>query len=217
MPKQKDRPPLTFRIHDLEVNDVGFDRVMPFSPKLTNPVPTGLVETRGIDRAHGTRKTRPVCRCPATTRSPTPISRRSTASAARLSSIGQVRRTADRDFGKRDDRDARLHPRPRRQAGAAQDEVRGGHRRHQRHDRGSSTCGREDVGTRRSVTTGAITNLDGPGRHDVNLHIAIADGRIEDILALAIDSPKPLLVGDLDAREHVPAAAGQGACAEPGS
>ena len=39
--------PLTFLIHDLRVDDLGFDRVVPFYAKLTNAVPTGLIESRG--------------------------------------------------------------------------------------------------------------------------------------------------------------------------
>jgi hypothetical protein len=45
--------------------------------------------------------------------------------------------------------------------------------------------------------TGAISNLDGPGRHDVDLHVEIEDGRIEDLLALVLDTPKPVMTGDV--------------------
>jgi len=50
------------------------------------------------------------------------------------------------------------------------------------------------------TTRGSITNLDGPGRHDLKLDVTIEAGRIEDILALAIDTPDPMLRGDLSLR-----------------
>jgi len=39
--------PLVFAIRDLELDQLGFDRAVPFHAILMNPVPTGLVDTRG--------------------------------------------------------------------------------------------------------------------------------------------------------------------------
>jgi uncharacterized protein involved in outer membrane biogenesis len=39
--------PLVFLIRDLELDDLGFDRVVPFHARLTNPLPTGLVDAKG--------------------------------------------------------------------------------------------------------------------------------------------------------------------------
>jgi hypothetical protein len=47
------------------------------------------------------------------------------------------------------------------------------------------------------VATGAITNLPGPGNRHVEISSEITTGRIEDMLTLTIDSPEPLLTGDL--------------------
>jgi hypothetical protein len=47
------------------------------------------------------------------------------------------------------------------------------------------------------VVTGAITNLPGPGRHDVQIVADVPSGRLEDLLALAIDAPTPPLTGDV--------------------
>ena len=44
-------------------------------------------------------------------------------------------------------------------------------------------------------TWGTIANLSGPGRHAIDLEFDVKDGRIEDLLALSIDSPQPLLTG----------------------
>jgi hypothetical protein len=56
------------------------------------------------------------------------------------------------------------------------------------------------------TVNGAITNLPGPGRHDVSLNVSIPHGRVEDVLSLAIDSPKPIMTGDisLDAKLSLP-------------
>jgi hypothetical protein len=47
------------------------------------------------------------------------------------------------------------------------------------------------------TVTGAIRNLAGPGNHAVDLQVQVDDGRIEDLLALVIDSQKPVMVGDV--------------------
>ena len=47
------------------------------------------------------------------------------------------------------------------------------------------------------IVSGAITNLEGPGRHEVSLKVEIADGRIENLFALAMDTPKPVMTGDV--------------------
>jgi hypothetical protein len=47
------------------------------------------------------------------------------------------------------------------------------------------------------LVTGAITNLAGPGRHQVDLQVVIDDGRIEDLLALVLNSPQPVMTGDV--------------------
>lgn len=44
--KPGDRP-LVFEIHELIMSDLGFDRVIPFETKLTNPVPRGEVVSKG--------------------------------------------------------------------------------------------------------------------------------------------------------------------------
>ena len=47
------------------------------------------------------------------------------------------------------------------------------------------------------MSSGAITNLEGPGRRDVKLDVRISDGRVEDVLALVIDAPAPVMTGDV--------------------
>ena len=59
------------------------------------------------------------------------------------------------------------------------------------------------------VASGFIDNRDGPGRRAVTIDSEIKDGRIEDILALAVDSPKPMLEGDFSARSAMVLPPGQ--------
>jgi len=56
------------------------------------------------------------------------------------------------------------------------------------------------------VVEGAVLNLEGPGNRALEFGVKIAEGRIEDILALVIDSPRPVMTGDLtlDARMKLP-------------
>ncbi len=58
--------------------------------------------------------------------------------------------------------------------------------------------------------TGRIINVAGPG-HDLAFKAEIKDGRVEDIVRLAIDSPRPILTGDvsLSATVRVPHGTGR--------
>ena len=64
---------------------------------------------------------------------------------------------------------------------------------------GSTRLERVDAKLRNSSfsTWGTIANLSGPGRHAIDLEFDIQAGRIEDLLALSIDSPQPLLTGNV--------------------
>jgi hypothetical protein len=47
IPRRADKEPKRFDIHDLHLRSVGFNRAMPFRATLTNPLPRGLIETTG--------------------------------------------------------------------------------------------------------------------------------------------------------------------------
>jgi AsmA-like protein len=47
MPKDPRKEPKVFAIHDLALESVGFDRTMPFVATLTNPIPKGEIATKG--------------------------------------------------------------------------------------------------------------------------------------------------------------------------
>lgn len=46
--RQPDKPPRVIRIHEVELKDVSFDRPMQYRTALTNPVPEGHLETKGL-------------------------------------------------------------------------------------------------------------------------------------------------------------------------
>ena len=47
VPKDPRKEPKVFSIHDLSLQDVGFNRTMPFDATLTNPIPKGEIVTKG--------------------------------------------------------------------------------------------------------------------------------------------------------------------------
>jgi hypothetical protein len=194
VPRRPDKLPLTFKIHELKLDDLGFDRAFPFYTKLTNPVPTGLVETRGMFGPW--RRDDPA---------ETPIAGEYTLTDADLSTINGIggilqssgkyegRLTKINTVGEAHTKDFSLDlggkPVPLET------------RFHTIVDGtdGSTRLERVDAKLRNTSfsTWGAITNLSGPGRHSIDLDFDIKEGRIEDLLALSIDSPQPLLTGNV--------------------
>jgi hypothetical protein len=194
VPRDDDKPPLTFRIHELRLDDLGFDRAMPFYTKLTNPVPVGLVETRGSFGPW--RRDNP---------GDTPVAGEYTLTDADLSTINGIggilqskgryegRLTQVNTVGEADTKDfsldlggqpVPLHTRFHTIVNGTD---------------GSTRLERVDAQLRHTSfsTWGNITNLAGPGRHAIDLEFDIHKGRIEDLLALSIDAPTPLLTGDV--------------------
>ena len=192
VPRRPDKLPLTFKIHELKLDDLGFDRAIPFYTKLTNPVPAGLVETRGMFGPW--RRDDPA---------ETPIAGEYTLTNADLSTINGIggilqssgkyegRITQVNAVGEADTKDfsldlggkpVPLHTRFHTIVDATD---------------GSTRLERVDAKLRNTSfsTWGDITNLSGPGRHAIDLRFDIKAGRIEDLLALSIDSPQPLLTG----------------------
>lgn len=47
VPKDSRKEPRVFAIHNIDLRDVGFNRAMPFEATLTNPIPTGEIATHG--------------------------------------------------------------------------------------------------------------------------------------------------------------------------
>jgi hypothetical protein len=192
--RDKSKKPLLFKIHDLTVNAVGFNSPMPYKAKLTNPVPTGLVEATGS--VGPWRPEDPTA---------TPLDGEYKFSNADLSTINGIggilqstgtfegELTEIRAIGEAavPDFSLDLGGRPVPLTAKFRTLIDG--------TNGSVKLEHVDAVLQSThiVVTGAIENLEGPGRHDVKLKASITDGRIEDVLMLAIDSPKPVMTGDI--------------------
>jgi AsmA-like C-terminal region len=194
VPRDRTRRPLVFAIHDLSVSDVGFNRAMPFDARLTNPVPRGLVEATGTIgpwlRENGTD---------------TPVAGKYVFSDADLSTIngiggklastgefrGNLTAIAVTGEARVPDFSLDLGGRPAPLSSRFQAVVNG--------TDGTTYLKVVNATLRETAMTvsGAIENLAGPGRHDVKLDVHVPDGRIEDLLSLVLDSPEPIMVGDV--------------------
>lgn len=197
VPRRPDRLPLTFRIHELKLDALGFDRPIPFYTRLTNPVPKGLVESRGTFGPW--RRDDPA---------ETPVAGEYTLTDADLSTINGIGGILQ-SSGKYEGALTQIST-----VGEAQTKdfsLDLGGKPVPLHTRfhtivdatdGSTRLERVDAKLRNSSfsTWGNITNLSGPGRHSIDLEFDINKGRIEDLLALSIDSPAPLLTGDVTVR-----------------
>ena len=197
--REPDKPPLVFDIHELEVQALGFERKMPFRTRLTNPVPHGLVESEGtIGPWSGGGP------------ADLPVEGDYTFSLANLGTIKGIAGTltsrghyhgpitAITVRGETTTPNFNLdlggQPLPLSTTFIA-------------HVDGSDGSTRLELvearlfNTRIRVT-GTVTNVSGPGQ-DIQLAAEVTDGRIEDVLRLAIDDATPLLVGDVTMRTTI--------------
>jgi hypothetical protein len=194
VPRESDDTPLVFAIASLAVDDVGFGLAMPFKAQLTNPVPEGRVDATGR-----------IGPWDADTGSLTPLEGEYTFTHADLSTINGIGGTLESTGAFKGtltaidvkgratvpDFSLDLGGRPQQLTAEFQTVVDG--------TDGSTTLKRVDATMAKTpmIVTGAIRNLPGPGNHAVDLQVQVDDGRIEDLLALVIDAPKPVMVGDV--------------------
>lgn len=186
--------PLVFKIRDLDVRDVGFDRVMPFSTELINPVPEGQVTSTG--RIGPWQKTDPTN---------LPVSGTYTFTLAKLDTIkgiggtlmsegrysGRLNEIAVEGRVETPDFNLDLGGQPVPLIATFKAVVDGSD--------GSTRLDDVDATLFHTAlkVNGMIDNLPGPGGHDIKLNVAVTSGHIEDLLALTMDSKKPLLTGDV--------------------
>jgi hypothetical protein len=186
--------PLTFKIHDLTVRDIGFNRRMPYDARLTNPIPQGLVKAAGTIGPW--LKEAPT---------DTPLDGSYTFVDADLGTIngiggtlqstgtftGQLTSINAKGTSEVPDFSLDLGGKPVHLTATFDTTVDG--------TDGTTVLNRVEAKILNTpmVVTGAITNLEGPGRHQVELHVEIADGRIEDLMVMAIDSPQAPMTGDV--------------------
>ncbi len=200
VPRTADRRPLTFAIHDLDIRGVGFGLPMPFTATLTNPVPRGRVTARG--------ELGPVL---TTGAEDTPVSgeyRFEHADLSTINGLGGTLESTGRFSGSLTaitatgdatvpDFSLDLGGKPVPLTARFEALVNGTNgTTHLTHVTAVL------LGTTMAVT-GAISNLPGPGRHDVDLTVGITDGRIEDLLSLVLDTPAPVMTGDVTAKARL--------------
>ena len=195
LPGKPGDTPLVFTIHELTVDDIGFSNLMKFHAQLTNPVPRGEVETRGS--LGPWRRDDP---------GELPLEGTYTFTSAdldtidgiggRLSSKGsyQGRLTEIHAKGTTETADFSLDlgGKPVPLTTTYEATIDG--------TNGSTRLDRVDAKLRNTPISakGMIRNLPGPDGHDINLTYAIRNGRIEDILSLAMDSPAPMMTGNVN-------------------
>ena len=194
VPRNPERTPLVFAIHELNVRNLGFGRTMPYDARLTNPIPTGLVTSSGSigpwNADDGTR---------------TALSGKYSFTSANLATINGIGGTLDStgDFSGNleaikviglanvPDFSLDLGGRPLPLTSNFTAVVNGT----------DGTTELENVDAVLVTTPmnvrGAIRNLPGPGNRHVELTVNISEGRVEDLLALALNTPKPIMVGDV--------------------
>jgi hypothetical protein len=184
--------PLMFEVHNLELLDAGVDAPMRFIASLTNPVPEGQVYSRGTfgpwNRDDPTL---------------TPMTGAYTLADADLNTInGLAGKTASTGTFKGVLTDIHatgqsdtpnfsidLGGKPVPLSTTFEVTVDG--------TDGTTELNRVEarLGGTTILITGMLTNLPGPKNHDVDLDAEIKDGRLEDVMRLAFDTPKPIATG----------------------
>lgn len=205
--RDPNKKPLVFNIHDLDVHDVGFDRVMPFEVNLTNPVPQGHVSSKGHigpwEKANPSRL---------------PVSGDYKFSAANLDTIrgiggtltsegryaGRLTEISVEGHTETPDFNLDLGGKPVPLTATFKAVVDGSD--------GATRLDSVDAMLLHTAVkvNGMIDNLPGPGGHDIKLNIAVTSGHIEDLLALTMDRAKPLLTGDVTMKGTVALPPGKG-------
>ena len=185
--------PLVFAIHDLQMDDLGFERALPFTARLTNPVPQGEVVSHGtIGPWNGHPATLHLTGDYSfteanldTIRGIGGILTSEGTYSGTLSSFQVKGRAVTPDFNL----DLGGNPVPLATSFTAT--VNGSN--------GSTHL--DDVHARMFDTmfhvTGDIENLPGPDGFEVTLNASVEHGRIEDALRLVVDKPEPLITGDV--------------------
>ena len=192
--------PLAFKIHQLDVRDVGFDAPMAFTVDLTNPVPEGRVESTGSvgpwNRANPAK---------------TPVSGGYSFSLAKLGTIrgiggtltsvgqytGDLTAIAVTGTTTTPDFSLDMNGTPLPLTASFKATVDG--------TDGCTAIDRVDamLATTAIVVHGRVENLPGPGHRHIGLTAEIADGRIEDILRLAVNAKEPALAGRVQLSSRV--------------
>ena len=192
VPRDPGKPPRVFEIHDLVMRGLGDGGGATFEAALTNPKPHGRITTHGT---FGPWRSDDPARTPVRGEYVFKDANLDTIKgiAGTLSSTGAYSGVLERIEVEGRDRHARFRHRSRRATGAAHDPISRRRRRHERQHlsragRGASSRNGDSRPWRRRA------DRDVKGRR-VTLDVAIENGRIEDVLKLAVKSDKALMTG----------------------
>lgn len=192
VPANPDKHPRVFAIHHVQLDDVGFNRSMPFRATLTNPTPAGLIETSGVFG-------------PWRADSPglTPLSGRYEFKDANLATIhgiagtlsstgdfaGQLSRIGVRGRTSTPDFSIDIGGRPVPLETVFQAVVDG--------TDGDTYLNRVDARILQTSlnATGSISGQKGVKGRTVKLDVQLPGGRIEDVLRLAVKADAPVMTG----------------------
>jgi hypothetical protein len=194
VPRQIGKAPRVFAIHRLTLHSVGIAERIPFEAELTNPVPKGAIATKG---AFGPwQREEPAS---------TPLDGQYTFAHADLSTIKGIGGTLDSTgtFSGKLERiqvngetrssdfslDVANHPVP---LTTTFDAVVDGTNGNTYLNQVSAKIANTPL-----ATNGAIAGTHGVKGRTITLHIGIDDGRIEDLLRLAVKTTQPLMTGAL--------------------
>ena len=194
IPRRAGKEPREFAIHHLEMSGVGVEQRMPFKAELTNPLPRGLIKTEG--RFGPWARGNP---------GGTPIEGRYLFENVDLSTIdgiggmltstgsfkGQLGRIEVSGETRTPDFRLDIAKQPIPLTTRFEALVDG--------TDGDTYLKAVNAQLRRSAifASGGIAGTPGVKGRTVQLHVKVADGRIEDFLQLAVKAERPMLVGQL--------------------
>ena len=207
LPRQKDRKPLEFRLHDVHLESAGLNRAMNYTARLTNPRPPGEIESKGTFGPWD-----------AGTPSETPLGGQYTftqadlgvfpAIAGILNSTGQFqgRLSSIEAKGRATVPDFRLRRSGNRVPLQADfDALIDG-------TNGNTTLQpvRVVLGSTRFTTSGAVIKHEVEQRRSIGLTVAMPNGNLGDILRLAMPG-QPMMTGrlELNSRIEIPPLSGK--------
>jgi hypothetical protein len=192
VPRDPRKEPKVFSIHDLQLQSVGFNRTMPFVATLTNPIPTGEIATKGtfgpwVKGAPGL----------------TQVSGHYSFDRADLDTIkgigGILNSTGDFSghLAEIDVRGTTSTPDFRLDAGGTPVPLTTTFHAVVDGTNGNTYLKQVDGKLEQTAlsASGSIDSLPGVKGRTVKLDVKIVEGRIEDVLKLAVRAEKPVMVG----------------------
>ena len=197
IPKRADKEPREFVIHRLQMEGVGMAQRMPFSAELTNPIPRGEIQTEG--RFGPWSRESPAA---------TPLDGKYSFNKADLSTIKGIAGILDSTgefrgaLGRIEVKGQTTTPDFRLDVGGNAVPLTTTFEAVVDGTDGDTYLNTVNARLRRTpiVASGAITGTPGVKGRTVQLKVGIADGRIEDLLFLAVRARDPMLSGKVALR-----------------